>query len=72
MDEVRRQTAARTAGPSSVLAPGPAGGRGGQPVSIGIAEWNDTESGEDTVARADAALHEAKGDGRARPVRARA
>lgn len=44
----------------------------GQTVSIGIAEWNDAESGEDTIARADAALYEAKGSGRARLVQARA
>jgi diguanylate cyclase (GGDEF)-like protein len=37
-------------------------------VSAGIAQWNGTESGTELVARADAALYEAKRTGRDRTV----
>jgi PleD family two-component response regulator len=39
-----------------------------QTCSVGIAYWDRSESPEDLVARADAALYEAKGAGRDRVV----
>jgi PleD family two-component response regulator len=37
---------------------------GGQTVSAGVASWNGRESAEELVGRADAALYQAKRNGR--------
>jgi diguanylate cyclase (GGDEF)-like protein len=42
----------------------------GETASAGVAVWNGTESAQSLLARADAALYEAKGAGRARAVSA--
>lgn len=44
---------------------------GGQTVSAGVATWNGDESIAELIARADAALYEAKAEGRNRTSRAR-
>lgn len=43
----------------------------GLTCSAGVGEWNRSESGDELVARADAALYEAKRTGRDRAVEAR-
>ena len=40
----------------------------GQTASAGVALWDGEESAEELLARADAALYEAKGAGRARAL----
>ena len=40
----------------------------GQTISVGLAHWDGVEGPDDIVARADAALYEAKGTGRDRVV----